>query len=289
MSVGGSSDGEIVSSGVDWITATARRGKHDLDLTLTAGAIMNLETQAVKEQREWHWNRYAGRSLEGISYGCRDDGAIFRLSGAMADKHWRSAVKNADAITRLDLQVTVRIEPPDTQVAEAAYVDASVKANEYERPTKVAAIIENGAFRTVYLGSRQSDTFGRIYDKYAESEEAQYINCWRWEVEVKNDLASTLGRRLYLHEHPAAAVHSYLHHWFCGRGTVPRFQPGTGVLRVQHRAEPDDDDRTIAWYREQVGPTLARVSAHGRRADALAALGIGAEVGFSVEAEKGSQ
>lgn len=48
---------------------------------------------------------------------------------------------------------------------------------------------------TVNLGSRESDKFIRFYDKFAES--GGHINCYRWEVEFKGELASALFN-LYL-------------------------------------------------------------------------------------------
>ena len=282
------STSEVVSSGPDWLTVTGARGKKDMTLLVTAAAILDAETSEKSNRKDWRWNRYSGAAIDGISYGVRDDGCIFRLSGEMALRHWRSALKHADNCSRFDVQVTVRITPPDDDVAGAAYVDACAKANEYQAPTHVRAIVHNGRFESVYLGSRQSSTFGRLYDKYNESEAPEFLGCWRYEVEVKAPLALELGRRLYTSSQPLAAVVGFVHGWFVKRGVEPRFAPGDSGLRVTHLTEPDDDDRAIRWFREQVGPVVARVSANGRRGEALAALGVGAEVTFTTEAQGGA-
>jgi hypothetical protein len=279
---------EIVTSGPDWLTVTGKRGMKDMSLLVTAGAILDAETENAKQMKDWRWNRYNGRAIDGISYGVRDDGAIFRLSGEMALRHWRSAVKHCDNCSRFDVQVTVRIEPPDDDVAGEAYVDACAKANEYKAPSHVRAIVHNGRFESVYLGSRQSSTFGRLYDKYNESEAPEFQNCWRYEVEFKEPLAVELGRKLATHPAAHRAMVGLVHQWFVKRGVEPRFTPGDEGLRVTHLTDPDDDDRAIRWFRNQVGPVVARVSANGRRGEALRALGVAAEVVFTEGAQGGA-
>lgn len=270
-----------MTSGPDWLTVTGARGKKDMSLLVTAGAILDAETRPETKRKDWRWNRYSGAAIDGISYGVRDDGAIFRLSGEMALRHWRSAVKHCDNCSRFDLQVTVRIEPTDTRVAEEAYVDACVRGNDYKTPFRVRAFVENGHFEGVHIGSRQSSTFGRVYDKYNESEAPEFLDCWRYEVEFKPPLAVDLGRKLAAHPAPHRAVVGLVHQWFRKRGVEPRFVPGDEGLRVTHLTEPDDDDRAIKWFRDQVGPVVARVSANGRRGEALRALGVAAEVVFT--------
>ena len=280
--------GEVAALGVDWITATGQRGKRDLQLAVTAHSILDRAASPNAQVKTWMWQRYQGKSTEGISYGVREDGAILRLSGDQADTYWRDAVRNADRATRIDVQATVRFDPPDRAIAAAAYKQALAYNDDGHRQTEVRAIIHNGHVETLYLGSRKSPTFGRLYDKYAESEEARYADCWRYEVETKEEVANQLGRRLYRHDHPYRAISAYLFDWFSKRGVVPRFDRGTGEMRVSRTPPDDDDERRLKWLREQVGPVVAGLSARGRRGDALAAIGVQAEVNFTVQLERGA-
>lgn len=277
-------EGEVHSLGVDWVTVTGRRGMNDLNLVVTAHSILEAETPTPADVRTWHWQRYNGQSTGDVSYGAREDGSILRLSGDQADKHWREALRAADRCTRFDAQVTVRFEPPYNRLGADAYREALTYSKSIERGPTVGAVVTNGHVETVYFGSRKSAFFGRLYDKYAESQEDRYLNCWRYEVEVKEDLATQLARRLYHHDHPYAGLSAFVHDWFTKRGHRPRYPRGDGAMRVARTHVEDDDERVLRWYREQVGPTLAALSSRGKRGEALRALGILAEVVFT-EAE----
>lgn len=269
------SGAEIVSYGVDWVTATAPHDGRDLQLLAIAGSLCETAQSTGDELTVWRMQGYDGRSAKGIRYGQRKDGAIVQLSGEVAHEHWQSIVRHANNVTRLDLEVTCRPSTPDARLGDRTYKAIESWRVGREHAPGVKAVVSAGRIETVYVGARSSAAFGRLYDKEAEGGAADWGGCWRYEVEVKDKLAGSLARVLAHHVDSGRALLVYVFNWFAERGSRPVFAPPAGDLRVVRPRAESTDDRRITWLVEQVAPVLAGLIARGRKTDVLAALGLG--------------
>lgn len=265
----------VLQTGVDWITATTPADGREWPLLLAADAILAQEERDGHELERARWQGYDLKCCGGAWAGAREDSALVRLSGETAGAHWYQLVRHAKKITRLDLAVTVRPEPPDARLAAQHLRQVLRWRKGRQQPYKVNYHGTPEGIQTVYLGSRTSTTYGRIYDKFAESEDDRWRDSWRYEVECKDEVATALARVLVGEPDRERPVRVYVHDWFGKHGVRCRFpRPGGDVHAPAERA-PADDDRTLRWWDEQVATVYARLAPKVGTRRMLSALGAG--------------
>lgn len=127
----------------------------------------NSHLQMVAKLRAYHkdwepkrWLQYKGQANhEGIFYGHAEQRgrvhAVIQISGLMAHNFWTAYKDDLDAYrcTRIDLQST-KTPPPMHNAPKV-----------YKRLQGRKSLIQSDTGDTLYIGSRTSDTFIRIYDK----------------------------------------------------------------------------------------------------------------------------
>ena len=269
----------IVSSltaGIDWLTVTARPGHRAEELYEWGARLVEDQAQEGFERRAWGWQRYQGWTSGQIAVGERPDGAILRLSGHPADAHFPGAVRLAGNIARCDLAVTVDGIEPGLDLAGLSMERVGDVPVRRGRPSEWRYIRTRAHGATLYLGSRQSSRYCRLYDKSAERDRQHLGGSWRYEVEYKGDVATRLARKLVEQRQLARSVSATVWQEFKEHGIPPVYpSAGTG-LRVRENLTPSDEARKLAWLRTQVAPTVAWLRDRGRLADVLEALGLDA-------------
>lgn len=264
----------VESAGVDWITCTARQSADSDPLSLVARARIAEARNEGNTERQWRWNGYDGVTCGQVAFGRRADGAIVRLSGVYADANWRFALASARNVSRLDLQVTARPEHPIPTLASDGYKAALLAEKADGRPVTATLITRHPAGATLYLGSRQSERFARLYDKHAESGDERYAGCWRYELELKGEVALRMARRLERVLNWRQAVVNTVHLHFEMRGVEPVFpRDAPGFYERSHR-ELTDDEKSLHWLRTQVQPTVRRLVDNGHGPPCTECVGI---------------
>ena len=180
---------DLVSSGIDYATFTVKTGSRAIQAFDRARAILDQEEASGDKAKRWAAFGYVGWAGSHIGVGRRLDGAIVRLSGALANAYWRVFHAVSDNCTRLDCAVTAHTADTGYSVAGAARRDFVRWRHDHDRRVKSAYIDGRPEGETFYLGSRASEKYGRIYDKYAEQPGAYTDGTWRWELELKGDIA----------------------------------------------------------------------------------------------------
>jgi hypothetical protein len=127
------------------------------------------------------------------------------------------------------------------------------------RKRATGLIIGRERGNTLNIGARISKWYGRVYDKYRESGDEQYVRCWRYEVEGKGDAAEALRAHVNAAQEPATEIPAMVAAWFGDRGVDVRYRPGMAHSFEAIPASPVDDLRTLAWLRAAASPALARL------------------------------
>lgn len=243
----------------------------------------------LENEREFHWMGYKGYCYTGesghIAWGVKPGYGLVQMSGECSDR----VMRRLDAFhlerykcTRLDIAVTVLLK------RSKPLVDEAIK--DWEEGTKgFSAILKsNGEGGTLYIGSRTSDQFGRLYDKGAEimsrlrKDDYPLCQMWRYEVEYKRSRAKAMRERISHIIGEGKPLNEYIiqtvYEWFLRRGVVPAFhQLGKHYNIVQVDTRITNTQKTMDWLNVQVRPAIARVAREKELIEILLALGIEAE------------
>jgi DNA relaxase NicK len=204
--------------------------------------------------------------------GNKADGFIIVLSGADTGHLWRQFVEDAVNITRFDLAVTTTIGFEFGELAERYW--ARLSQEDMDR-RKYSLVRNSKGGQTLYVGSRSSDQFGRVYDKGAQQGDYPNGFKWRYEVEYKKPRASIAANALKQFEtQEAKKIVDTVHSWFAHRGVPPIFHSTGDGIRIQMEARVDSDKKKLNWLRSQVAPSIEYLLSRGRGREALVALGL---------------
>lgn len=161
--------------------------------------------------------------------------------------------------TRVDYAIDIRLDEPVPTLAKDWYAAVGERA------------ILSREGDTLYLGSRKSGNFGRIYDKSVRYGDAMGSGTvWRFELEAKRvqarRLAAVWQKAGDKGWHIASVVAYQMKKWGVGL-------PLSGV-RVQQELAVKQEGNTMRWLRHTVAPSIARLVSAGREDEVLSALGL---------------
>lgn len=162
--------------------------------------------------------------------------------------------------TRVDYAVDLRLSKPDSGLANRWY-ESDVGKN--CRRDKLTG-------ETLYLGSRLSPIYGRVYDKstrYGDAPGAGSV--WRFELEAKKVQARRLAKAWSNAEFKGQHIGAVIAHQFKKWGVK---LPIEG-LRVKAELAVITESATIQWLRHTVRPSIERLISAGRESQVKAALG----------------
>lgn len=204
-------------------------------------------------------------------------GVIAQGSGELSARFCSAFFVEASRWSRIDLAVTVELDQADETIAEGYY--NYVNNNGYGHRTY--SIIKNTlGGSTLYVGSRSSNEFGRIYDKGIESKITPVKGkIWRYEVELKGEKSKIASNQLKIYgdhmDHKSHPIVTTVYDWFNARGCAPIFlRRGQDGLDLVLHAENKSYDQKLVWLRKQVSPTVRDLITLNRTDEVMKALGI---------------
>lgn len=268
-----------LETGLDWYSATLPAGHSQSGSTYDA-AMAFLEHQQAEGNtaKETTLLGYRGVLCGKCFIGEREDGILVRSTSAVSTAYYEATYTPDMHVSRLDLQCTVWLTGSTVHFGRIAREAAARHRIEHpkEAKRKISAWDNEDGGYTLYIGSKASAHFCRLYDKGAESEEEYYQGAWRYEVETHNDTATASAR--YILEHSAqleAVVAATVRQYYQSRGvTVPWYVTDEyNALRPLLMLE-SDDARSLKWLAAQVAPTVKRLQARGYLVSVLEALGL---------------
>jgi DNA relaxase NicK len=272
-------DSSIISAGIDYISATMSYGEAGA-IEWYSGCTRAIERIASEGNELQHSRRngYEGLSTGGSFVGEGLQGYFCTISGERAQAGFTDVYRYNPHVSRLDVQCTVRTPMQDTSTALAAR-NAVALANKRlgKASQRNATLIEDlrgGA--TCYVCSKKSEQFARIYNKDAESGEERYKNAWRYEVQLKNNLATMTAEMFRLSEYAQpvqAAV--FVRQWLRKRGVAVPWKAEAELHALpSEKNSASDVEARLRWLREQVAPSLRRLLKLGLHDSILEALGL---------------
>lgn len=222
----------------------------------------------------WGWRGYKGYSAEGIRVGTNGNGhSIAVLSGDSSAEIWRKFMPGRGRVTRIDLAVTVSLGARSEGISSMSFdvlEDVGSKR-------KYSLVKNSQGGQTLYLGSRTSETYCRLYDKGSErGDEPGWV--WRYEVEYKKPKSEKVASVLEsVSDQERSKIIATVHDEFYRSNVPPIFSRKGDGIRVESEVKITGADRKLMWLSSSVRPTVEYLFACGRGKDALKALGLWAD------------
>lgn len=221
---------------------------------------------------------YEGYGDSYFFVGEREDGWLRRIAGAASHHLFDYAFVTQDRPSRLDLQVTLvnKLEP--NEIIAMHKNEAIIENLSLPKPRQrlIQEVSDNRGGMTVYIGSRQSDAFGRIYNKHAKTKEDRYQGAVRYEIQLQGDHARVYAEMLSrAGEGKERAIAHYVREWFLARGVViPMPQLRDNWKPLDLVPPKSTEATTMAWLRTQVQPAVTRLLRSVPKALILNAIGL---------------
>lgn len=264
----------LVGAGIDWLTLTATTEPAATHLILEGEKTHYSEEGDGNESVPWRAQGYVGTKRGETAYGRRADGAILVLSGPNAHARLDIAAYAGVRCTRADVQATYRLRNDRGGVALHEYLDALERPDSARNGAKLTLITGSDGGSTMYVGSRRSDAYARLYDKWVESGGTYPVGSWRWEVEFKGELAGNVVTCMLGAADRSRAAVDIMRNYFMERGfPAPGVPYGTILPGPIHRATTDRE-RKLEWLRSQCRPSVDWLRAVGAEAEVRVALGL---------------
>jgi hypothetical protein len=248
-------------------------------ITLTSYDTQLLEAHAryiisrIPEHMPTAKNRmqYAGLNCDGVFYGVgRQHKGLHAILQVPGYRSWHAAMAaqlepESVRCSRFDLQVTIdaALVPSIERLFDVMNSADTADWNHTGPRPKLQHIRNSDGYDTLYVGTRTSELFRRIYVKPIEGKD--YV---RFEVEVKGNLARALWERgdvssreaqadIFRHQFHAlpSYVQSELHPF------VERVEQGSGEFKPAHRGT--DEEKAIDWFASGVVPALDKARQRG--------------------------
>lgn len=264
---------ETRSADIDWITLTAKTNGLSDGLWRVGERFLCDNERVGYVPTRWQANGYRGWCSEGVRLGARSEGCIVSLSGLKCGENWHEAFTTAEHCSRLDLAVDVYLDPEMPTLTRDCYESLLHVPPGNGRPAKRTLIVNSDGGSTLYIGSRTSDRFARLYDKGIEQKTHPAGKWWRLELEIKGNSSHPAAEQLAAAEIHNAVCLATVADYFQQRAGVIIPHADTLAVRYCQRA-PTTIERRLLWLSHQVRGTVLELTREVGRRRVLDALGI---------------
>ena len=264
----------IIEARPDWITCTAKPGAKGEQLYEFLGEIQNAELAAGEKSKPFQFQGYTGEQVGTVRRGVRHDGILGVLSGPAAADYIADLAKCTDHWSRIDYCVTAIAADSARSPVDSAW-EAHVDRSSEPLPTPPLTRVQAQAGgSTLYVGSRASAVFGRIYNKHVESRKVYPPGSWRWELELKRFASEKEQADWSTFAKSEDDVRSLIADQFT-RWDLET--PWEQLSEVDHAKAPRrvrDLDRSEKWLSEQVRSAALFIAQYRGRGRVLQLLGL---------------
>jgi DNA relaxase NicK len=195
----------------------------------------------------------------------------------MAHRWCEQGLPVGNNMSRCDVSLTVwGVYDQSAVIALHSEVADKHRKSLQSRPYKMRLIDGKGDGDTLYLGSRSSALFTRIYDKEREQlTDEGYKSSLRYECECKERLAFDTYQRCIATGYSSASCVAVLVGLLLGRGIHALGVGGSSVVVTAPSQLPISTvENSLTWLEKQVSPTVRRLVREGYEEEVLHALGL---------------
>lgn len=254
-----------VSAGVDW-WRVASRAAGNMDRLLQRSSILQRSfVEQGHETRAWTFEGYNGVKIGSMFVGTRRDDALLNVSGSWAHVACVATKLVADRATRIDLRVDWRFDRDMPDYAKETVVSCEEWQVRNRNQNKVGCTLFDGRGKgdTLYVGSRNSPSYLRLYDKAREQRDAGAIGWWRAELQLEDEWACTALKRLKESDDESQTAHEMVQGWCRERGVFLPVACDAPITLAAPKKVPTTMEKKLNWLRHHVRSSVQELIANG--------------------------
>lgn len=250
---------KLIDAGFDFIRITTEGSRARGRLLDYYRSVRQNDSVAGKTEQVGGMFGFMGHKTRHAFFGEKGDWAMLQATGYEAKAAMGLDHPDMQA-TRVDLQLTYWVGEDEVErTLRNAYDQACAHKSPKSRPPQVTLIEKRHRAQTVYIGSRSSDIFFRIYDKFEESGKEEYRGSVRFELELKGRMAKQCWRAVVDHRVNLRQLLEMVIAMLAERGvTVPDDSLDNQDI-IHLRPVPSSLQNTVGWLGRQVAPTVAKL------------------------------
>jgi hypothetical protein len=223
-------------------------------------------------------NGYSISGVDGIQWGTGKQGWMVCLFGETARRYWLSFYAYCKNCSRLDLQATLAYRDYDAGIIPKMYEQGQIEIGE-KFHDKATLILSQNRGSTLYIGSRTSSQFGRVYDKHAQSKlNPLFDKCIRFEVEYKKPRSTQMAAELCRELPTQAGITDLVLNWFDHRGVIPPQVYASSDNELEIGRNVTTNEKRLEWLRKVVRNTYHQLRLAGLQSEADDAIGVTADI-----------
>jgi len=227
-------------------------------------------------------NQYIGWQIASMRYATMYNkiDTLLSVTGDLAEVTLEEMLGFTLRASRVDIAATFFFTTPIPDFASQCY-DARMAMGEAGKvPRKQWKLIQSENGDTLYVGTRGTGKFIRVYDKsfqYSGTSERGYI--WRFEMEYGVGYADTLWQQLRIELENERSIQDYMIKRLWGdcyqKGIMlPVKVEALDTTELRKDKRPTDKDRYLSWMNKTVRPVVQWMIAMGYGEEVSEALGL---------------
>lgn len=267
----------ILSSGVDYLRLTVDETEKGFD------ECFNIWRNCQAAERElghtverFGFEGFSGHMVGSFFYGLRGGELMCQVSGNMSNLVMEK-MRGFDFegnITRLDAEATAHRETAKAKNLEQLRntIKRGFAASKKGAP-KTLEIRENSKGQdTLYVGSRDSGSFIRVYNATARHSQLYGSGAWRYEVQYNKETAKSAFRFLKHSAQLTSACKQLVVGKLQRAGLKEPWHKGIPPMEAMRVSKKTDDEGRLMWLKSQVAPTVKGLVDRGHAFKALQAV-----------------
>lgn len=272
----------VVDYGVDWnrVTVDANLLQYKRDGVGILRGVRDLAGSDARgnKPKSFANSGYSGLALGSATLGFRKDSAWVELRSSGAERLWAYEWYDYAHCTRVDLRVDVVVVGDYPLLGESLVKGYEYLASTYKRNGgwKLPSYVRKGLGETVYIGSRESSHFCRVYNKTVEGGyKSDLGDVWRFEWQFNNPLANEVSHGLRGRNDSGRGAFDTVMEYNKDNGLPTSFGFNPEYLGRFHATRVDtDNQRSHEWLKRTVAPTIRRLTREGEYAKVEQSLGL---------------
>lgn len=251
-----------VEAGIDWITWIDRPGSENSEAMRFGRELVRQQERKGSKVIPLRIEGYSGLQAEGCAYGSRKDTNYLRLSGSLAESHWRALCSLTGNPSRLDVQTTWLLNSSDKRLGTRCLsARSTTQSRPQGRPLKRTCSRDSLGLWLGTVGTRTGRRYLRIYDKGIEARTHPAGFRWRFELEAKQSLARGLWNELSTCSDHTKWCRDVLERTVlaCGASLPTRSNQKLPLLPPEEQRELASVEATKRWLAASVKPSVERL------------------------------